>query len=75
MAESAISQIEAKGAVGHESNGRTFAFFPRLKEAECAPTRATGRAESVVRRHARQRRDDWPGRLAARVDVLRDNRL
>ncbi|MFO0891291.1 MAG: BlaI/MecI/CopY family transcriptional regulator [Isosphaeraceae bacterium] len=27
-----LRQLEAKGAVGHEAEGRTFVFFPRLKE-------------------------------------------
>jgi BlaI family penicillinase repressor len=27
-----LRQLEAKGAIGHEEAGRTFVFFPRLKE-------------------------------------------
>src|SRR4051812_42390694 len=27
-----LRQLEAKGAVGHEATGRTFVFFPQLKE-------------------------------------------
>ena len=27
-----LRQLEAKGAIGHEAAGRTFVFFPRLKE-------------------------------------------
>src|SRR3954452_24261502 len=27
-----LRQLEAKGAVGHEAEGRTFVFLPRLKE-------------------------------------------
>ena len=27
-----LRQLEAKGAAGHEADGRTFVFFPRLKE-------------------------------------------
>src|SRR4051794_28327519 len=27
-----LRQLEAKGAIGHEVDGRTFLFFPRLKE-------------------------------------------
>jgi BlaI family penicillinase repressor len=27
-----LRQLEAKGAVGHEASGRTFLFFPQLKE-------------------------------------------
>lgn len=27
-----LRQLEAKGAIGHEAEGRTFVFFPKLKE-------------------------------------------
>ena len=27
-----LRQLEAKGAVGHEAEGRTFLFYPKLKE-------------------------------------------
>jgi BlaI family penicillinase repressor len=27
-----LRQLESKGAVGHEADGRTFVFFPRLEE-------------------------------------------
>lgn len=27
-----LRQVEAKGAIGHEADGRTFVFFARLKE-------------------------------------------
>jgi BlaI family transcriptional regulator, penicillinase repressor len=36
-----LRQLEAKGAVGHESNERTFVFFPRLMEDKVKRT-ATG---------------------------------
>jgi BlaI family penicillinase repressor len=27
-----LRQLEAKGAIGHEAQGRTFVFFPRVEE-------------------------------------------
>jgi BlaI family penicillinase repressor len=35
-----LRQLEAKGAVGHEANERTFVFFPRLKEDRVKRTAA-----------------------------------
>ncbi len=35
-----LRQLEAKGAVGHEAEGRTFLFFPRLKEHRVKRTAA-----------------------------------
>ncbi len=35
-----LRQLEAKGAIGHEETGRTFVFFPRLKEDKVKRTAA-----------------------------------
>jgi BlaI family penicillinase repressor len=35
-----LRQLETKGAVGHEAENRTFAFFPRLKEEKVKRTAA-----------------------------------
>jgi BlaI family penicillinase repressor len=35
-----LRQLEAKGAIGHEEEGRTFVFFPRLKEDRVKRTAA-----------------------------------
>jgi BlaI family transcriptional regulator, penicillinase repressor len=35
-----LRQLEAKGAVGHEAEDRTFVFFPRLKEDRVKRTAA-----------------------------------
>jgi BlaI family transcriptional regulator, penicillinase repressor len=35
-----LRQLEAKGAVGHESTGRTFLFFAKLKEDRVKRTAA-----------------------------------
>jgi BlaI family penicillinase repressor len=35
-----LRQLEAKGAVGHEAEERTFVFFPRLKEDQVKRTAA-----------------------------------
>jgi BlaI family transcriptional regulator, penicillinase repressor len=35
-----LRQLEAKGAVGHDSDDRTFVFFPRLKEDKVKRTAA-----------------------------------
>ncbi len=35
-----LRQLEAKGAVGHDSEDRTFVFFPRLKEDKVKRTAA-----------------------------------
>jgi BlaI family penicillinase repressor len=42
-----LRQLEAKGAVGHEANGRTFLFFPRLKEDKVKRTAARDLLERV----------------------------
>jgi len=42
-----LRQLETKGAVGHESVGRTFAFFPRLKEDKVKKTAALDLLERV----------------------------
>jgi BlaI family penicillinase repressor len=42
-----LRQLEAKGAVGHESNGRTFVFFPRLKEDKVKRTATRDLLERV----------------------------
>ncbi|MGO9469129.1 MAG: BlaI/MecI/CopY family transcriptional regulator [Isosphaeraceae bacterium] len=42
-----LRQLEAKGAVGHEANGRTFVFFPRLKEDRVKQTAARDLLERV----------------------------
>jgi BlaI family penicillinase repressor len=35
-----LRQLEAKGAVGHDADDRTFLFFPRLKEDKVKRTAA-----------------------------------
>jgi BlaI family transcriptional regulator, penicillinase repressor len=35
-----LRQLEAKGAVGHDADDRTFVFFPRLKEDKVKRTAA-----------------------------------
>jgi BlaI family penicillinase repressor len=35
-----LRQLEAKGAIGHEATGRTFLFFPKLKEEKVKRTAA-----------------------------------
>jgi BlaI family penicillinase repressor len=35
-----LRQLEAKGAVGHDAQDRTFVFFPRLKEDKVKRTAA-----------------------------------
>ena len=35
-----LRQLEAKGAVGHEATGRTFLFYPKLKEDKVKRTAA-----------------------------------
>jgi BlaI family penicillinase repressor len=42
-----LRQLEAKGAVGHESTGRTFVFFPRLKEDKVKRTATRDLLERV----------------------------
>jgi BlaI family transcriptional regulator, penicillinase repressor len=42
-----LRQLETKGAVGHEATGRTFVFFPRLKEDKVKRTAARDLLERV----------------------------
>jgi BlaI family penicillinase repressor len=42
-----LRQLEAKGAVGHEADNRTFVFFPRLKEDKVKRTAARDLLERV----------------------------
>jgi BlaI family penicillinase repressor len=42
-----LRQLEAKGAIGHEEDGRTFVFFPRLKEDRVKRTAARDLLERV----------------------------
>lgn len=42
-----LRQLEAKGAVGHEEQGRTFVFFPRLKETNVKRTATRDLLERV----------------------------
>ena len=42
-----LRQLEAKGAIGHEEAGRTFLFFPRLKEDKVKRTAARDLLERV----------------------------
>jgi BlaI family penicillinase repressor len=42
-----LRQLEAKGAVGHEAEDRTFVFFPRLKEEKVKRTAARALLERV----------------------------
>ncbi len=42
-----LRQLEAKGAVGHEAEGRTFVFLPRLKEDKVKKTAASDLLERV----------------------------
>jgi BlaI family transcriptional regulator, penicillinase repressor len=42
-----LRQLESKGAVGHEAEGRTFVFLPRLKEDKVKKTAARDLLERV----------------------------
>jgi BlaI family penicillinase repressor len=42
-----LRQLEAKGAVGHEADNRTFVFFARLKEDKVKRTAAIDLLERV----------------------------
>ena len=42
-----LRQLEAKGAVGHEAEGRTFVFFPKLKEDKVKRTATRDLLERV----------------------------
>jgi BlaI family penicillinase repressor len=42
-----LRQLEAKGAVGHEAEGRTFLFFPKLKEDKVKRTATRDLLERV----------------------------
>jgi BlaI family penicillinase repressor len=42
-----LRQLEAKGAIGHEEQGRIFVFFPRLKEDKVKRTAARDLLERV----------------------------
>ena len=42
-----LRQLEAKGAVGHEEQGRTFVFFPLLKEDKVKRTATRDLLERV----------------------------
>src|SRR4051794_27844928 len=42
-----LRQLEAKGAIGHEAEGRTFIFFARLKEDGVKRTAARDLLERV----------------------------
>jgi BlaI family penicillinase repressor len=42
-----LRQLEAKGAVGHEAEGRTFVFFARLREDRVKRTAARDLLERV----------------------------
>jgi BlaI family transcriptional regulator, penicillinase repressor len=42
-----LRQLEAKGAVGHDADNRTFVFFPRLKEDKVKKTAAHELLERV----------------------------
>lgn len=42
-----LRQLEAKGAVGHKAEGRTFVFFPKLKEEKVKHTAARDLIERV----------------------------
>jgi len=42
-----LRQLEAKGAVGHDADNRTFVFFPRLKEDRVKRTAARDLLERV----------------------------
>jgi BlaI family penicillinase repressor len=42
-----LRQLEAKGAVGHEAEGRTFVFLPRLNEDKVKKTAARDLLERV----------------------------
>jgi BlaI family penicillinase repressor len=44
-----LRQLEAKGAVGHEEQGRTFVFFSRLKEDKVKRTATRDLLERVFR--------------------------
>jgi BlaI family penicillinase repressor len=60
-----LRQLEAKGAVGHEEQGRTFVFFPRLKEDRVKRTAARDLLERV-----------FGGNLGSLVaHLLKDERL
>src|SRR3984893_17063995 len=42
-----LRQLEAKGALGHEATGRTFVFFPQLKEDKVKRTATRDLLERV----------------------------
>jgi BlaI family penicillinase repressor len=42
-----LRHLETKGAVGHKSDGRTFVFFPKLKEEKVKRTAARELLERV----------------------------
>lgn len=42
-----LRQLEAKGAIGHKAEGRTFLFFPKLKEEKVKRTAARELLERV----------------------------
>jgi BlaI family penicillinase repressor len=42
-----LRQLESKGAVGHDATGRTFVFFPRLKEDRVKRTATRDLVERV----------------------------
>ena len=42
-----LRQLEAKGAIGHEATGRTFVFFPLLKEDKVKRTATRDLLERV----------------------------
>jgi len=42
-----LRQLEAKGAVGHQAENRTFVFFPRLREDRVKRTAARDLLERV----------------------------
>lgn len=42
-----LRQLEAKGAIGHEADGRTFLFFPRLQEDKVKRSAARDLLERV----------------------------
>ncbi len=42
-----LRQLEAKGAVGHKAEGRTFVFFPKVKEEKVKSTAARELLERV----------------------------
>jgi BlaI family penicillinase repressor len=44
-----LRQLEAKGAVGHDAESRTFVFYPRLREDRVKRTAARDLLERVFR--------------------------